>query len=394
MPINANEPIVRPASGASRPDDPSVSEPARAGFVRSLFLGEFRGDLAFPPPNSPGSKHSAAEKIVAIVEGFVKTLADDPGRDQESHIFQRVSQGLRDHGMFGAAVPPECVDRAGFAAVCVALLQKRLDLGLNRAQTEREPGPLNRSLALLAADLYALEAATRATAAMLERGDEDPALETAALKLLALDALWRAGGDRVFPDLSEPLARLARLGGLEDGGPGALARFIALEGRRDVDERLRATFDGFKRPATFLRTLRTFAGRRLSRSFNPPVAPVVTPMFRPAAQGLTRRTAGFARAVERFASIHRGAVAERPLDLERIAGAAVALTTSAHVLARIDASVASGTSRPDERAAAELGLRLAAGRFDEAVRSLWKNHDAEIEDAADALLRRARAVDS
>lgn len=391
MPIDANSPVVRPAPGEPRANPPSVPGTARAGFVRSLFQGEFRGDLTLPPSDSPGSMHSAAEQIVATVEGFVKTLADNPTLDQEGHISQRVSQGLRDRGVFGPAVPAESVDRASFAAVCVGLLKQRLQLGVNRARTEPEPGLLKKSLALLAADLYALEATTRATAAIMERGDCDPALDTAALKLFALDALWRAGGDRLFHDLSEPLARLARLESLQEGTRGALSRFIALEGLRDVDERLKATIDGFKRPATFPRALWAFAGQRLARSFNPPVAPVVTPMLRPAAQGLTRRVAGFARAVERFASMHRGSIAERPLDLERIAGAAVALTTSAHVLARIDAAAASGTARGDERAAAELHLRLAAGRFDDAVRSLWKNHDAQIEDAADALLRRPRA---
>ena len=64
------------------------------------------------------------------------------------------------------------------------------------------------------------------------------------------------------------------------------------------------------------------------------------------------------------------------------------LTTSACTLARIDAAIADKTAREDERAAAELYLRMAGKRFDDALRGIHRNHDREILEAARTVLRR------
>jgi hypothetical protein len=76
------------------------------------------------------------------------------------------------------------------------------------------------------------------------------------------------------------------------------------------------------------------------------------------------------------------------LVLERIAEAAIALVTSACTLARIDAALAAPSPRDDHRAAAELYLRMAGKRFDDALKGLRKNHDREVLDAARAVLRK------
>ena len=74
--------------------------------------------------------------------------------------------------------------------------------------------------------------------------------------------------------------------------------------------------------------------------------------------------------------------------LERIADAAIALTTSACTLARIDAEISRHTRPDDDRAAAELYLRMAGKRFDDAIRGIHKNHDRETLEAARTALRR------
>jgi hypothetical protein len=105
------------------------------------------------------------------------------------------------------------------------------------------------------------------------------------------------------------------------------------------------------------------------------------------AEALARRVARFGRTVERVLMVHREAVLDRQYLQERIAYAAIALVTSACTLARWDRSEQEKRAIPAERSAAELYLRMANRRFDDAMRSLSHNDDRLTTVAANDALR-------
>jgi len=110
-------------------------------------------------------------------------------------------------------------------------------------------------------------------------------------------------------------------------------------------------------------------------------------MLRPIADALARRVARFGRTVDRLLITHRESILDRQYIQERIADAAIALVTSACTLSRWDHSLARQQATPAQRSAAELYLRMANRRFDDALRSLNHNDDRLTTEAANAALR-------
>jgi alkylation response protein AidB-like acyl-CoA dehydrogenase len=223
-------------------------------------------------------------------------------------------------------------------------------------------------------------------------------LETAILKVSTTELLWQGvyetlqvhGGQGYFSD--EPFERMmrdARINTIGEGANEVLKAFIALVGMRDIGEGFKTTLDALKRPSTFLPTLWRFGSQRFVRLARPPVIPVANAALRPHADLLARRVARFGWAVERSLVRHREAILERQYVQERIADAAIALVTAACTLARIDRELSQGTAGSDNRTAAELYLRLANRRFDQALRELDHNDDPQTTAAAEAALRAA-----
>jgi hypothetical protein len=157
-------------------------------------------------------------------------------------------------------------------------------------------------------------------------------------------------------------------------------------GMRDIAIGLKGTLEGLKKPSSFLPTLWGFTSNRLGRMVRTPVVPVASAMLRPIADSLARRVARFGRAVDWTLMTHREAVLDRQYVQERIADAAIALMTSACTLSRWDLAITKGQATPAERTAAELYLRMANRRFDEALKALTHNDDRSTTEAALAAL--------
>jgi alkylation response protein AidB-like acyl-CoA dehydrogenase len=294
--------------------------------------------------------------------------------------------------------------RTTFGASCTGLAKFCLAAATHHAATRKQFGrPLadlelvKKKLAFLAATAYAMEATTYETAALIDRGTEDYMLETAILKVFSTDALWQGvyetlqvfGGQGYFND--EPYERLmrdARINTIGEGANEVLLAFIAMVGMRDVGMDLLATLKGLKSPRSFLPTLWSFSRERMGRLVRPPSIPVTSDALQPPARALSRRVARFAREVERVAITHREAVLKRQLILERIASAAIALVTASCTLARLDSQLASRSDLPGDREAAELYLRMAFRRCDDALRGQRSNDDVATLAAAAAALRR------
>jgi alkylation response protein AidB-like acyl-CoA dehydrogenase len=255
---------------------------------------------------------------------------------------------------------------------------------------------IKKKLAYLAATSYAMEAVTYETAALIDRGVEDYMLETAILKVFSTEALWQGvyevlqvhGGQGYFTD--EPYERMmrdARINTIGEGANEVLKAFIALVGMRDIGEGFKETLSGLKSPVRFVPTLWRFGRERLRRLAAPPSVPVASRTLRPAADALARRLARFAWAVERVLVKHREAVLDRQYVQERVADAAIALTTASCTLARLDHELSTNTGTAEGRAAGTLYLKMANRRFDQALRELDHNDDDATTAAAEAVLR-------
>ena len=284
----------------------------------------------------------------------------------------------------------------GLAKVCLAAAArhaaKRHQFGRPLADLEL----IKQKIAYLAATAYAMEATTYQTAALIDRGAEDYMLETAILKVFSTEALWQGvyetlqvhGGQGYFSD--EPYERMmrdARINTIGEGANEVLKAFIAMVGMRDIAMDLKSTLDGLKRPGTFLPTFWSFTRSHVGRMVRTPTVPVATAMLRPMADALARRVARFGGTVERLLMVHREAILDRQYLQERIADAAIALVTSACTLSRWDRSEQDNRAIPAERSAAELYLRMANRRFDDALRALRHNDDRLTTQAANDALR-------
>jgi len=88
------------------------SGPARAGFAKALFRGEFRGDVIFPYPELPESERPSVEAAVAAVRAFAESHIDAAAIDRDADIPRSVIDGLADLGVLGMAAPTEWGGRA------------------------------------------------------------------------------------------------------------------------------------------------------------------------------------------------------------------------------------------------------------------------------------------
>ncbi len=130
---------------------------------------------------------------------------------------------------------------------------------------------------------------------------------------------------------------------------------------RDIGEGLKSTLEGFKKPGTLFPTIWNFSRAHLGQLVHSPVVPVVSPMLRPIAAGLSRRVSRFGRTVEWLLVTHREAFFDRQYDQERIADAAIALVTSACTLSRWDHSLVQGAATEPDETAADLYVWPFAG---------------------------------
>ena len=118
---------------------------------------------------------------------------------------------------------------------------------------------------------------------MIDSDEGDFMLETAMLKVLSTDILWRIvndtiqifGGKAYFSD--EPYERMmrdARINMIGEGANDVLRVFTALVGMRDVGLELKGVLDAVKHPFSNLGKLTGFAGRKIESFFASPVVDV------------------------------------------------------------------------------------------------------------------------
>ncbi len=298
--------------------------------------------------------------------------------------------------------------RTTFGACCTGATKTCLRLAIAHANTRRQFNKtlgefhlVQKKIARMAADAYAMEAMTTITAALIDRGLEDYMLETAMLKVFTTERLWEAvndtfqiyGGSAYFND--QPIERMlrdARINQIGEGSNEVLTSFVALVGMRGPGMEFKEIHDTMLKPlGGRLGQAWTAGMSRLGAAVRVPHVPVQSAELRSFSSQLGRLIWRFNIAVNRALITYREPVMDMQLVQERIAGVSIELFASACVLARWDAEIQSsyknGGAASTQHRAADLFLRQSIRRIRVFLAGLNDHDDAAILKTAASLLR-------
>jgi alkylation response protein AidB-like acyl-CoA dehydrogenase len=280
----------------------------------------------------------------------------------------------------------------GAAKFCVRKMAERANERIQFGKTLGEFELVRQKIAEAAADTYAMESATRHTAALIDSGAEDYMMETAMLKVFASDQLWRIvndclqiwGGKGFFTD--EPFERMmrdARLNQIGEGANDVLRCFVAAVGLRHLGKEMEGIQrNALKKPWEALKLAPTR-----------PKIPIKHEHLTFFARQLARQIAAFSWACKSALVKHRESIINRQFVQARLGDIATELFISSCVYSRLTSLMTNGTIeepvKMKEFRTGTLYLRMARrrnrqrfddlkGNFDEEVVATakdWLNHD-------------------
>ena len=298
--------------------------------------------------------------------------------------------------------------RTTFGACCTGAAKTCLNLAVAHASKRRQFNKtlgdfhlVQKKIARIAADAYAMEAMTTITASLIDRGLEDYMMETAMLKVFTTERLWDAvndtfqiyGGSAYFVD--QPIERMlrdARINQIGEGSNEVLTSFVALVGMRGPGMEFKEIYDTMLKPlGGRLGKAWTAGMNRLGATVRVPEVPVQSSELRWFASQLGRLIWRFNFAVNRSLIAYREPILDMQLVQERIAIAAMELFASGCVLARWDSEVRglhqNGGTGSTQHRAADLFLRQSFRRIRTALAGLNDNDDKAILKTAASALR-------
>jgi acyl-CoA dehydrogenase family protein 9 len=298
--------------------------------------------------------------------------------------------------------------RTTFGACCTGAAKTCLRLAIDHANTRKQFNKtlgnfhlVQKKIARIAADAYAMEAMTTITAALIDRGLEDYMLETAMLKVFTTERLWECindvfqiyGGSAYFVDLPlERMMRDARINQIGEGANEVLTSFIALVGMRGPGMEFKEIYDTMVKPTRERGFAKAWtAGKhRLGATVRVPEIPLRSAELRSFANQLGRLIWRFNVAVNRALITYREPILDMQLLQERIANAAMDLFASTCVLSRYDAELQyaqrNGSSSSPNQLAADLFLRQSFRRIRGFLAGLTDNEDKSVLATANSVL--------
>jgi acyl-CoA dehydrogenase family protein 9 len=298
--------------------------------------------------------------------------------------------------------------RTTFGACCTGAAKTCLRLAIEHANTRKQFNKtlgnfhlVQKKIARIAADAYAMEAMTTITASLIDRGLEDYMLETAMLKVFTTERLWECindvfqiyGGSAYFVD--RPLERMmrdARINQIGEGANEVLTSFIALVGMRGPGMEFKEIYDTMMKPTRERGFAKAWtAGKhRLGATVRVPEIPVRSAELRWFANQLGRLIWRFNVAVNRALITYREPILDMQLVQERIANAVMDLFAATCVLSRQDAELQfaqrNGNSSTPDHLAADLFLRQSFRRIRRFLAGLTDNDDKSVLATANSLL--------
>jgi acyl-CoA dehydrogenase family member 9 len=303
--------------------------------------------------------------------------------------------------------------RTTFGACCTGAAKTCLRLAIDHANKRKQFNKtlgnfhlVQKKIARIAADAYAMEAMTTITAALIDRGLEDYMLETAMLKVFTTERLWECindvfqiyGGSAYFVDLPlERMMRDARINQIGEGANEVLTSFIALVGMRGPGMEFKEIYDTMVKPTRERGFAKAWtAGKhRFGATVRVPEIPVRSAELRSFANQLGRLIWRFNVAVNRALITYREPILDMQLLQERIANAAMDLFASTCVLSRYDSelqfSQRNGNASSPDQFAADLFLRQSFRRIRNFLAGLTDNDDKSVLATAKSVLGKSES---
>lgn len=295
--------------------------------------------------------------------------------------------------------------RTTFGASCTGIAKELQERAVKHAASRYQfDRPLasfalvKRKISTIASLTYAMDATTYMTASMIDRGEEDFMLETAIVKVFCSEALWKIiyetmqilGGRSFFTDAPyERMMRDARLNTIGEGSNEVLRAFIGVVGMRDVGKQLENLTKVIEKPLLSANNLFRFSMQMAGRVLSTPKTPFQSPEIASEARQLSLAVRRFGFAIIKLLAKHRENIVERQIALDRIATSAIAIYTTTSVLSKLDSDLAAQGSKAmeDDLAVGKLYCQEAMVSLNEALNSLFKNNDQEVEALSDRLSR-------
>jgi acyl-CoA dehydrogenase family member 9 len=290
---------------------------------------------------------------------------------------------------------------AGSARGTRRIMNEALAYAKQREQFGRTIGSfeiIQRKIATLAAECYALDSAVMVTSGMVDRGGVDFSLETAACKVFGSELAFRAsnealqiaggiGYSKEYP--YEQAVRDSRINLIFEGTNEVLRALIALMGLQQPGERLKALGTAFKAPIRSLGAIGEYLAGRARRQ--------ITKQRFTLVHGALEREAGLietlvhdlALGVEDAILRHGKTIIDRQFLQERMANAAIDIYLATTVLSRTSWEIERLGSEDAAKAqidCARIFIPMAYRRARRSIRALRKNQDARLKAIAESSL--------
>ena len=251
---------------------------------------------------------------------------------------------------------------------------------------------IRRKIALLAADVYATEAAVMLTAGMVDRGGVDYSLETASCKVFASEMGYRAthealqiaggiGYSKEFP--YEQAVRDSRIMLIFEGTNEILRALVALMGIQQQGERLKELGKALQDPIRSLGAIGSYLAGRAKGTIDRPDFKRVHKALADEAELVADQVYDLGRAVERALRKHGKKIVDRQYVQERLANAAIDLFMATAVLSRATAELerAGGDEAKVEAEldCARVFVHAAYRRARRSLRALRTNQDKRLD---------------
>ena len=290
---------------------------------------------------------------------------------------------------------------AGSARGARRIMQEAIKYANQREQFGRPIASfemIQKKIASLAAECYALDSAVFLCAEMVDKGGIDFSLETAACKVYGSELAYRAsnealqiaggiGYSKEFP--YEQAVRDSRINLIFEGTNEILRALIALMGLQQPGERLKSLGEAMKHPLQSLGAIGSYVAGRAKRQVTKPEFTKVHPTLEKEAEVIADLVHDFALAVEDTILRTGKKIIERQFQQDRMANAAIDIFLSVAVLSRTTWEL----ERAGEEAAAKaqldcarIFLPMASRRVRRNIRALRRNQDQRMRAIAEHAL--------
>jgi alkylation response protein AidB-like acyl-CoA dehydrogenase len=272
-------------------------------------------------------------------------------------------------------------------------------------------------IARMSALCYAMDAVLYMMTAMLDRGDRDIMVETAATKVFCSEMGWKVvndavqimGGESYMTENElERAFRDSRIYLIVEGANEVMQSFVFAYGGKqlaeqllivkekflwDSDESVGSNLGGFvsglARPRLVGLGLRTGAELLLGLKRRLPPSPDVDPSLRAHADKISRLVRDQSFAFKKASLQFQEDIVRRQMIQARLADNFIYLFAMVATLSRIDGQIRSGesgTAFENDRASALHFLDLAEVEIAESTRRLWRNADESLIEAAETAI--------